>query len=227
MTQQTPTNLEQFVNEFNERREAAGKNPLLDRVIEFYQELVNRRTIESYFIAQQFTELHQQISESLDEEGLSDDERTDIALLGISLSHHIEESSVRNSNFGELSQAHKNFVTDIATRPGVNHAKILNHALFSCLYAEGVELLAQKSVANLPAESLVEVAYGIDLQIHNANLFVRSLIKEQANANKALVAENAALQQQQQTALNQGENFGTNQTVYPGTIDPNVGRAGR
>jgi hypothetical protein len=222
MTKQPPTNLEQFVNEFNDWREREGKklNTLSDGAIDFCKELVKHRKIEHYFDVKKFTELHQQISESLDEEGLSDDERTDIALLGISLSHLIEERSVRNSNFGELSQAHKNFVTDIATRPGVNHAKIFIHALLT-LDNEGVELLAQKSVANLPAESLVNVVDGIDFRIQKANIFVRSLIKEQANANEALKAENAVLQQQQQNALNQGGSFGTQQ------LSEHVGRAGR
>ncbi len=212
MTQQPPTNLEQFVNEFNEKR----LSRVLDRAVGFYKELVKHRTIESYFEAQEFSNLHQQISESLDKEGLSDDERTDIALLGISLSHLIEERSLGNSNFGELSQAHKNFVTDIATRPGVNHAKILNHAI-PCLDAEGVELLAQKSVANLPAESLVEVADGIDFRIQNAKLFARFLIREQANANKALEAENERLRNTVQSALN-GQNFSNQQSFHAGSL---------
>ena len=167
MTQQPPTNLEKFVDNFNGNRVSR----VLDRSVGFYKALVKHRTIESYFEAQEFTELHRQISGSLDEKGLSDEERTDIALLGISLSHHIEISSVSSeqSNFYNLSQAHKNSVTDIATRPGVNHAQILNHAI-SCLDNDGVELLAQKSVANLPAESLVEVANGIDFRIQKAKL---------------------------------------------------------
>lgn len=210
MTQQPPTNLEQFVNKFNERREAAGNNPLLGRAVVFYQELVKRRTIESYFVAQQFTELHQQISSSLDEEGLSDEERTDIALLGISLSHLIEERSVRNSNFYNLSQAHKNFVADIATRPGVNHAQILNHAI-SCLDNDGVELLAQKSVEKLGAANWDIIAFGIDLQTQKAQIFVRCLVGEQANANKALEAENQELRDRVQRGLNGSQNIGTQQ----------------
>jgi hypothetical protein len=220
MTQQPLTDLELFVKRFNENRFSR----VLDRAVDFYQELVKHRTIESYVDVQEFAELHNQISLSLDEEGLSDDERTDIALLGISLSHHINNEQ---SNFDNLSQAHKKFVTDVATHPGVNHAKIFNHALFLYLDDEGVELLAQKSVANLPAESLGKVVDGIDFRNQKAKLFVSSLIKEQANANKALVAKNAALEQQQQNVLNQGGSFGTNQTVYPGTIDPNVVRTGR
>ena len=183
MTKQPPTNLEQFVNNFNGNRFSR----VLDIAVDFYQDLVRNRTTESYFDAQQFTELHQQISESLDKEGLSDEERTDIAFLGISLSNWINKNGYISRNFdsSDLSQAHKNFVIDIATRPGVNHAKILNHAI-PCLDAEGVELLVQKSVANLPAESLVEVADGIDFQSQNAKLFARFLIREQANANKEL-----------------------------------------
>jgi ribosome-binding factor A len=216
MTQQPLTDLELFVKRFNEKR----LSRVLDRAVDFYQDLVKHRTIESYVDVQKFAELHNQISLSLDEEGLSDDERTDIALLGISLSHHIESSSVNNeqSNFDNLSQAHKKFVTDVAMHPGVNHAKIFNHALFLYLDDEGVELLAQKSVANLPAESLGKVADGIDFRNQKAKLFVSSLIKEQANANKALVAENKDLRNVVQSALN-GQNFSTQKlSEYVGRV---------
>lgn len=208
MTQQPPTNLEQFVNKFNERREAAGKDPLLDRAVGFYQELVKHRTTESYFDAQQFTELHQQISGSLDEEGLSDEERTDIILLGISLSRLIEERSVRASNFDELSQAHRNFVADIATHPGVKHAQILNHAI-SCLDNDGVEPLAQKSVEKLGAANWGTIAFGIDLQTEKAKTFIRYLIAEQANANKKL-------RDTVQRGLSGNTNFATQQSFEAG-----------
>jgi len=231
MTQQPPTNLEKFVIEFNDWREREGKNPLLDRAVVFFQELVKHRTIESYFEVQKSTELHQQISDTFNMEILSDDERTDIVLLGISLSDWIinrNAYTIRDFDSYDLSQAYNNFVPDIATRPGVNHAKIFIHALLT-LDNNSVELLAQKSVANLPAESLVNV---VDALVEHwrtdpppypqqANCFLRHLIVEQANANKALEAENAVLQQQQQTALNRGGSFGTQQ------LSEHVGREDR
>jgi hypothetical protein len=225
MTQQPPTNLEKFVNEFNNLRKEEGKTPLLDGVIVFYQELVKHRTMEYYFDMQIFAELHQQISDSLDEESLSDEERTDIALLGISLSNLIERTLcvIRDPNYPgdlsfSLSQAYNNFVPDIATRPGVNHAKIFIHALLT-LRNKGAELLAQKSVANLPAESVVGVADALveywrtnpPPYTQQANCFLRHLIVEQANANKALEAENAALRNTVQSALNGNTNFATTQ----------------